>query len=61
MLEITITTVGILAIIGYMFNALTPTNRNKLPNLKGKYRKTLIGAWLIGAATVAALVLLGLI
>lgn len=53
--------VGVVSIIAYMFKALTPTNRDKLPNLKGKYNKTLIGAGLIGAATVAALALLGLL
>jgi hypothetical protein len=53
--------VGVISLIAYMFKALTPTNRDKLPNLKGKYDKTLIGASLIGGAIIIGLVVLGLL
>lgn len=52
---------GFVGVIGYMFKQLTPTNRDKVPNLKGKYSKTIANAALLGAATVALLIALGII
>lgn len=52
---------GFAFVIWYMFNALTPTNINKVPNLQGKYKKTKAVAIGVGAVIVAALIALGIL
>jgi hypothetical protein len=62
LLNIFIVSIGILAIIIFMYVKLTPRNKGSLRGgLRKTYSKTLLIAGLIGLITVMSLIIIGLL